>query len=160
MDVPSSEKRGQTTSISERPLKVPTVIIDDKNSATTSQKHEGPPESRTRTQSYLHQSTPQNLVVPSLGDIPSVVQGTDDIVTTSGTPLHGNVLIPEANVSSQRAPPDVTEEPQGTENDLSSTGTSVPSGEKGLLKGKAGFRFAFSPALTLRLRYFPRILSA
>ena len=158
MDVPSSEKRGRTTSISEQPLKVPTVIIDDKNDATTSQKHEEPPDSRT--QSHLHQSTPQNLVVPSIGDIPGVVQGTDDIVTTSGTPLHGNVLIPEANASGRQAPPDVTEEPHGTENVLSSTGTSVPSGEKGLLKGKFGFRFAFSLALTLRLRYFPRILSA
>jgi len=142
VDVPSSETRGRTTSISERPLKVPTVIIDDKNDATTSQKHEGPPES---TQSYLHQSTPQNLVVPSLGNIPSVVQGTDDVDIVT-TPLHGNVLIPEANAPSQQAPPDVTEEPQGTENVLSesSTGTSVPSGEKGLLKGKAGFRFAFA----------------
>jgi len=161
VDVPSSEKRGRTTSISDQPPEVPTVIIDDKNQlqdATTGPKHEGPAESMT--QSNLHQPTPQNLVVPSLGDIPGVVQGTDDIVTTSGTPLHGNVLIPEANASSQPAPPGVTEEPHGTENVLSSTGTSVPSGEKGLLKGKAWFHFAFPPALTLRLRYFPRILTA
>lgn len=164
MDVPSSKKRGRTTSISELPLKVPTVIIDSKNQlqdATTGPKHEAPPESTT--QSYLHQATPQNLVVPSPGDIPSVVQGTDDIATTSAMPLHGNLLILEAHASSQPAPPDVTEELHGMENVLSSTvstGTSVPSGEKGLLKGKAWFRFAFLPALTLRLRYFPRILSA
>jgi len=164
VDFPSSEKGGRTTSISERPLEVPTVIIDDKDQlqeATTGQKHEGPPESTT--QSYLHQPTPQKPVVPSLGDIPSMVQGTGDTVTTSGTPLHGNVLIPEAYASSQPAPSGVTEEPHGIENALSTTvfaGTSAPSGEKGLLKGKACFIFAFPPALTLRLRYFPRILSA
>ena len=89
-----------------------------------------------------------------------MVQGTDD---TSGTPLHGNVLIPKSYAPSQPAPPDVTEEPHSMENVLSSTvftDTSVPSGEKGLLKGKTCFLFVFQPALTLRLRYFPRILSA
>ena len=75
-----------------------------------------------------------------------MVQGTDDTVTTSGTPLHNNVLILEAYASSQPATPEVTEEPHGMENVLSSTvftGISVPSGEKGLLKGKAWFCFAF-----------------
>lgn len=105
------------------------------------------------------------MLVPTLEDIPSMVQGTDDTATTSesGTPLHENVLIPEAYASSQPAPPDVTDEPYGTVNVLPSavfTGTSVPSGETGLLEGKARFLFAFPPALTLQHRYFPRILSA
>ena len=145
VNVPSSKKLGQTISISERPLEVPTVIIDDKNQlqdTTTGPMHEGPLEGTT--QSNLHQPTPQtHLVVPSLGDIPSMVQG-DDTVTTSGTPLHDNVLILEANASSQPAPPEISEEPHSMENVVSSTvfdGTSVPSGEKGLLKGKAWFCF-------------------
>jgi len=157
VDVPSSEKRGRTTSISKRP--------DDKmqlQDATTGQKREGPPE-RT-SQSYLYQPTPQNLVVSSLGNIPNVVQGTDSTVTTSGTPtpLQSNVLIPEDYASSQPPPPYVSKETHGTENVLSSTvftGTNVPSGEKSLLTGKGCFLFAFPPALTLRLRYFARILS-
>jgi len=90
----------------------------------------------------------------------SVVQGTEGTVATSelsptpGTPLHGNVSIPEDAAFHQPTQPEITGEPDSIANILSSaiyTGPSEQSSRKGLLKGKAWFRFALPPALTLRL---------
>jgi hypothetical protein len=98
-----------------------------------------------------------------------MVQETEDTSEHSsspqaGKPFHSNVWIPEDTASHQPTPPEITGEPHGIVNIPSSavlTGTSEYSRRKDLLKGKAWFRFALPPAgLTLRLRYFPRILVA
>jgi hypothetical protein len=62
------------------------------------------------------------------------------------------VSIQEDTGSHQPTPPEITEEPHGIANILSSavfTGTSKQSSQKGLLKGNTWFHFAFPPALTL-----------
>jgi hypothetical protein len=72
-------------------------------------------------------------------------------------PPHGNVTIQEDTGSHRPTPPEITEEPHGVANILSSavfTGISKQSSQKSLLKGNTWFRFAFPPALTLQNRYF------
>lgn len=82
---------------------------------------------------------------------------------TSGMPLHGNVSIPEDNVSHQPAPPNITGEPHGIAKILSSpvfTSSREQSSQIIVLKGKDWCHFALPPALTLLLRYFPRLFGA
>jgi hypothetical protein len=65
-------------------------------------------------------------------------------------PPHGNVSIQE-----DTAPLEITGEPHGILSSAAPAGTREQSSRKGLLKGKILFCFAFPPALTLRIRYFP-----
>ncbi|KAF8810544.1 hypothetical protein BYT27DRAFT_7240700 [Phlegmacium glaucopus] len=154
------KNRVRTTSSFERLLKVPTAIIDDNNQlrgATTVSQHEGPSESTT--QYTPHHQPPQNSIIPYLESMSSVIQGTEvttfERSSTPGTPLegsavstsehdlpyelppHGNVSIQEYTGSHQPTPPEITGEPHGIADILSSavfTGTSEQSSRKGLLK--------------------------
>jgi hypothetical protein len=65
-------------------------------------------------------------------------------------PPHGSVSIQEVT-----APLEITGEPHGILSSAAPAGTREQSSQKGLLKGKTWFRFAFPPALILRIRYFP-----
>jgi hypothetical protein len=166
--------RERTTSSPERPLNIPTEIIDDSNEpqgATTVSQHE-----ETTTQYTLH----HQLIIPYLELMPSIIQGTEvtsfEDSSAPGTqlessavsisehdlsyelPPHGNVSIQEDTCSHQPTPLEITGEPLGIANIFSSAtpaATSEQSSRKGLLKGKTCFCFAFSPTPTLQIRYFP-----
>jgi hypothetical protein len=165
--------RVRTTSSPERPLNIPTEIIDSNQlqGATTVSQHEDPLE--TTTQYTLHHQP----IIPYLELMPKGTEFTSfEDSSTPGTqlessavsisehdlsyelPPHGNVSIQEDTRSHQPTPLENTGEPHGIANIFSSAApaaTSEQSSRKGLLKGKTWFCFAFSPTLTLQIRYFP-----
>jgi hypothetical protein len=173
VNVSSPEDRVRTTSNSERPLKVPTEIVNDNNqlqgTAPVSQ-HEGP--SGATTQHTSHHVPTQNPIIPCLESMP-IIQGTEETTSErslmSGTQLESpavlisehdlphDLLPPHGSVSIQEdaAPLEITGEPHGILISAAPTGTGEQSSRKGLLKGKILFCFAFPPALTLRIRCFP-----
>jgi hypothetical protein len=173
VNVSPPKDRVRTTSNSERPLKVPTEIVNDNNqlqgTAPVSQ-HEG--LSGATTQHTSHHHPPQNPIIPYLESMP-IIQGTEETTSerssTPGTQLESSavsisehdlpheLLPPYGSVSIQEvtAPLEITGEPHGILSSAAPAGTREQSSRKGLLKGKTWFRFAFPPALTLRIRYFP-----
>jgi hypothetical protein len=132
------KNRVRTTSTSERPLKVPTEIVNQlQGTATVSQPM--PNIQGTEATTSERSLTPgtqleSSAVSISEHDLPYELP-------------HGNVSIQEDTGSHQPTPPEITEEPHGIANILSSavfTGTSKQSNRKGLLKGITWFRFASS----------------
>jgi hypothetical protein len=162
----------------ERPLNVPTEIIDDTNQlqgATTGSQHWHEGTSETTTQYTLHPGHQpfqkgQNPIIRGPEVTSFEFSSTPGKQLESSTvsisehdlsyelPPHGNVSIQKDTRSHQPTPPEITGDPPDIANILSSavlTGTSEQSSQKHLLKGKIWFCFAFSPALTLQIRYFP-----
>jgi hypothetical protein len=170
------KNRVRTTSSSERseqPLKVTREIIDNNlnnqlQGATTVSQHEGPSE--TTTQYTLHHQPPKNSINLYLESMPSVIQGTEvakserSSESTPGTQFKSSAvsisehdlphdLPPYGIVSIQEdtAPPEITGEPHGIANILSSAAPVRTSEQSSILKGKTSFPSAFplAPALTL-----------
>jgi hypothetical protein len=138
------KNRVRTTSTSERPLKVPTEIVNQlQGTATVSQPMPNiqGTEATTSERSLTPGTQPESSDVSiSEHDLPYEL------------PPHDNVSIQEDTGSHQPTPPETTEEPHGIANIHSSavfTGTSEQLSRKGLLKGNTWFRFAFPLALTL-----------
>jgi hypothetical protein len=170
---PPPKDRVRTTSNSERPLKVPTEIVNDNNqlqgTAPVTQ-HEGPSDVTTQHTSHYHPT--QNPIIPYLEPMPNI-QGTEETTSerssTPGTQLESSaVSITEHDLLHELVPPhgsvstqedtaslEITGEPHGILSSAAPAGTREQSSRKGLLKGDTWSRFAFPPALTLRIRYFP-----
>jgi hypothetical protein len=117
-----------SVNVSIPPLKVPTEIVNDNNQrqGRAVSQHEGP-QLDSSAVSISEHDLPHELVPP-----------------------HGSV-----STRYVTAPLEITGEPHAILSSAAPAGTREQSSQKGLLKGKTWFRFAFPPALTLRNRYFP-----
>jgi hypothetical protein len=169
VNVSPPRDRVRTTSNSERPLKVPTEIVNDNNQLQGTgpiSQHEGPSDATTQHTSHHHPH--QNPIIPFLESMP-IIQGTEGTTSerssTPRTQLESSAvsisehdlpheLVPphgSASIQEVTAPLEITGERHGILSSAAPAGTreQLASSRKGLLKGKTWFHFAFPPALTL-----------
>jgi hypothetical protein len=164
-NVSPPKNRVRTASSSEKPLKVPTEIVNDNQGTATVSQHDGPSDATTQHTSR-HQP-PQNPIIPYLESIPSVIQGTEETTSerslTPGTQLKSSaVLISEHDLPHELVPPhgsvsiqeataslETTGEPHGILSSAAPAGTREQSSRKGLLKGNTWFLFCLSTCPSL-----------
>jgi hypothetical protein len=158
VNVSPPKDRVRTTSNSERPLKVPTEIVNDNNqlqgTAPVSQ-HEGPSEVTTQHTSHYHPT--QNPITPYLEPMSNTEETTSERSSTPGTQLESSAVSisdhdllhelvpPHGSVSAQEdtASLEITGEPHGVLSSAAPAGTREQSSQKGLLKGNTWSHFAF-----------------